>query len=320
MTLKFPKCAVVGCGNWGGNLVRALASLDALGGIVEKNETRALELSKEYHIPVFEFEEVLKNPDIKGIFIATTSSDRGFLVEKAFLHKKHVFLEKPVALTFQEAQDLYVSAMKEDCHIMAGHLLLYHPVFQKMRDMVHSKDLGNIYCIKTARKNFGKFFKQESVLWDLGPHDLSMILALLPESISKFPTHYEKQTLHARDGVEDESETTLLFERIKVQMSLSRLSPYKEQRVTVLGEKGILTFDDTKPWKEKLLYTPLFWDGEDSSKTPVRGDDIFINIPHQEPLKNECLAFLEILEGKKDSQTFLDAMEVVKILEVLQAV
>ena len=163
MTFQFPKCVVVGCGSWGENLVRTLVSLEALGGIVEKNETRALDLSKLYHIPVFEFEDVLKNDEIHGIFIATSSQDRGSLAHQAFEHQKHVFIEKPVAFTEKNAQILYDLALKSNRHIMGGHLLLHHPVFQKMKDMVQKGMIGEVKCLQTSRKNLGKIIKNERI-------------------------------------------------------------------------------------------------------------------------------------------------------------
>ncbi|HQS83689.1 MAG: hypothetical protein B7Y25_01850 [Alphaproteobacteria bacterium 16-39-46] len=318
MTAQFPKCVVVGCGSWGENLVRTLVSLEALGGIVEKNETRALDLSKLYHIPVFEFEDVLKNDAIHGIFIATSSQDRGSLAQQAFEHQKHVFIEKPVAFTEKNAQILYDVSLKSNRHIMGGHLLLHHPVFQKMKDMVQKEMIGEIKCLQTSRKNFGKFFKNESVLWDFGPHDLSMIWELLPTCKKKMPHQITSQALYEREDIADVVETTLLFSDIAVQMSLSRLSPYKEQKIVALGTKGSLCFDDTKPWDEKLLYTPILFNSEDKEALPLKKDEKYIKVPEEEPLKNECLAFLRAIQKNEKSEAFLEALMVTSILEKIQ--
>lgn len=314
---KMPKCVVVGCGNWGKNLVRALASLNALGGVVERNETQALELSKTYHVPVFEFEEALKNSHIDGIMIATASEDRALLAHQAFSHKKHVFLEKPVAFTRKEAAFLYEKALESNCFIMAGHLLLHHPVFKKMLIMIQEGMIGDIRFIQTQRKNFGKFFKIEDALWDFGPHDLSMVWALLRNEKNKHLQKTNTHVLYERQGLSEVFEGTLVFENVSVHMSFSRLSPYKEQRITVVGNKGMLSFDDTKPWSEKLLYIPLSF-SEEEANTPLRGDEKFIYVTQEEPLKNECLAFLNAFQKEEKPKSFLEAIEVTGLVEQLQ--
>jgi len=318
MTIKFPRCVVVGCGSWGENLVRTLVSLHALEGIVEKNETRALELSKFYHVPVFEFEDVLKNEVIQGIFVATTSLERGSLIAQALEHQKHVFIEKPIAFEEKEAQELYQRALKTKNHIMAGHLLLHHPVFQTMKDMVQKGLIGNMRCLQTSRKNFGKFFKNESVLWDFGPHDLSMIWDLLPKDKKKMPDSIVSQVLYERENIPDVIETSLFFSGVGVQMSLSRLSPYKEQKIIALGDKGSLCFDDTKPWDEKLLYTPILFKEKKEDSPPLKGNEELIKIPQEEPLKNECLAFLKAIQNNAKPEAFEEALMVTKILEKIQ--
>ena len=318
MTTQYPRCVVVGCGQWGGHLVRALSELKALAGIVEKNEIRALELSKTYHIPVISFSAALTLPDIQGIFIATPSGERERLAQDALNHQKHVFLEKPAVLREKEGRDLYQKALDQQRYLMAGHLLLYHPVFQKMKEMVKNGTLGEIRAIQTERHNFGKFFKNESVVWDFGPHDLSMILSLLPDDVDPMPLQILKTSLYERGGRADVFESTLIFSKcIKAHLSLSRLSLQKKQSISLIGSMGLLRFDDTKPWDEKLLYAPVSLNEEAPFDPPLRGVEKFIPISQEEPLKKECLAFLKAIQHSERPEGFKSALDVTRILEKL---
>ena len=314
----FPMCAVIGCGDWGKNLVRTLSSLNALGAIVERNESRAQELEAAYGVPILKFDEVLRDPKIEACFIATSGATHASLSNELLSAGKHIFIEKPITYTIQDAKNLYGDAQRLGLYVMAGHLLLYHPVFQKIQEIIQSGSLGDIRLITTRRQNFGKFFKDESVLWDLGPHDLSMILALLSNQ-KLILKQTQKSVLYARGEITDVIDVALFFEgEVAAHMTLSRMSPIKEQTLIVTGTKGILCFDDTNPWAEKLKFISLDLKQENPHEIPVCLGSEFIHVPQEEPLKQECLAFLMAIKEKKKPIQFEEAIRVIEVLEQIE--
>ena len=180
---KIPGIAIIGSGYWGKNLVRNFNSIHALKLICDKNEMILSQFQEEYkNIDVcVAINEVLNREDIEGIVISTPAETHFNLARESLLAGKHVFVEKPLVLQEKEGLELIRIAQSKNRILMVGHLLQYHPVFVKLKELAQSGELGRINYIYSHRLNLGKIRREENILWSFAPHDISMILSLAGE-------------------------------------------------------------------------------------------------------------------------------------------
>jgi predicted dehydrogenase/acetyltransferase-like isoleucine patch superfamily enzyme len=309
--------AVVGSGYWGKNLVRNFNSLSALKLICDKNETVLDDFKKQYpEVNVcLAFNEVLNSPDIGGIAIATPAETHYQLVREALLAGKHVFVEKPLVLNEDEGVELIGLAQERQLILMVGHLLQYHPVFLRLKELARSGELGRINYIYSNRLNLGKIRREENILWSFAPHDISMILSLAgeePESVISTGGNY----LHQK--IADVTTTHLKFPSgMQTHIFVSWLHPFKEQKLVVVGDCKMAVFDDTQPWQDKLLLYPHRIDWQNNMPVPTKGTAEQVEIPQDEPLKCECLHFLDCISNQSEPRT--DGHEGLRVLKVLNA-
>ena len=315
--LKSPSIAVVGSGYWGKNLIRNFHSVNALKLICDKNET-ILNYFKEQYPDIelcLAFSEIINRSDIDGIVIATPAETHYRLAREALLSGKHVYVEKPLVLNEDEGKDLIWLAKKNKLKLMVGHLLQYHPVFIHLKELAHSGQLGRINYIYSNRLNLGKIRREENILWSFAPHDISMILTLAgeePESVMSTGGNY----LHQK--IADVTTTHLEFPSgLQAHIFVSWLHPFKEQKLVVVGDRQMAVFDDTQPWAEKLLLYPHRIDWQNNMPVPAKGASERVEIEHDEPLKLECLHFLECIKNGKAVLT--DGNEGLRVLKVLRA-
>src|SRR5438067_8814872 len=171
--------AVIGCGYWGRNLVRNFAELGSLAAVCDPAQATASQLSARYGAPVTALEPMLRDPAIVGVAIAAPAAQHAALATAALEAGKHVFVEKPLALTVPEAEGLCTLAEQRGRVLMVGHLLQYHPAFIALRELVRDGALGRLQYLYSNRLNLGKVRREEDILWSFAPHDLSMILSLV---------------------------------------------------------------------------------------------------------------------------------------------
>ena len=311
------KVAVIGCGHWGKNLVRNFAELGALGAVSDPNEGLAAQFSAEYNVPALEYDAVLDS-SCEGVVIAAPAPLHADLAEKAFAAGKHVYVEKPLAMSLQEAERMRAAAKQAGKQVMVGHLIRYHAAFQELCRQVENGAIGHLRHIQANRLAMGRIRNTESVLLDLCPHDLSLILALtgsLPLSVRAHGVS------HITPGVVDILSTGLSFEGgVSAMMQTSWISPYKEHRLTVTGSSGALVFDDTKPWPEKLT---LYQDNIQQAGALFmieRSSPIALPVAESEPLKEEVAAFVEVRQTGSPAKTDIEeAVLVQQVLEMMQS-
>jgi len=310
--------AVIGSGYWGKNLVRNYAALGVLKMICDKNEMLLAQFKAQY--PEVDmciaFNDVISRDQINAIVIATPAETHFDLAREALLAGKHVYVEKPLVLHENEAEELISIAKERNLVLMVGHLLQYHPVFQRLQKMVKTGELGRIDYIYSHRLNLGKIRREENILWSFAPHDVSMILSLAgeePENIVATGGNY----LHRK--IADVTTTHLEFSSgLRAHIFVSWLHPFKEQKLVVVGNQKMAVFDDTQAWQEKLLLYPhqIKWQNNVpilAKAEPERIEDI----PEAEPLRLECEHFLGcIREGR---QPLTDGREGLRVLRVLNA-
>jgi predicted dehydrogenase/acetyltransferase-like isoleucine patch superfamily enzyme len=307
------RVAAVGCGYWGKNLVRNFAELGALAAICDPNRDAADELADRYHIPVAEFEAVLHDSEIAGVAIAAPATLHAELARRAIEAGKHVFVEKPLALTLAEAEQLCALAERADRRLMVGHLMQYHPGFGKLRDLVSVGVLGRLEYIYSNRLNLGKVRREEDILWSFAPHDLSMILSLVgqePAEVTAQGGYYLHKT------IADVTTTHLAFPGGEhAHVFVSWLHPFKEQKLVVIGDRAMAVFDDGQPWSRKLLLYPHRIEWREALPVPQRAEADPVPLDEGEPLNLECQHFLDCVATGSRPRT--DGREGLRVLRVL---
>ena len=177
-TLLKRNIAVIGCGYWGKNLIRTANELGCLATVVDKNLDLQKEINNNFNLPNIGFESVLADNKIEGIIIATTADTHFEIGEKCLKNGKHVFIEKPICLSIDDAEKLNALSLKFNKILMTGHLLQYHDHFIALKKKIKSQELGKICKVKSVRKSLGIIRDNEDVIWSFSPHDLSMIFSL----------------------------------------------------------------------------------------------------------------------------------------------
>jgi predicted dehydrogenase len=313
---------VVGLGYWGPNLARNFDDLGALGAVCDPDDEPRERLASRYpHVLVYaNYEDLLADESVDGVVIATPVATHYELARRALAAGKHVFVEKPPAMRAAEMEELVALAEASSLALMPGHLLLYHPGVRKLKELIESHALGEVLCIYGNRQNLGKIRRDENALWSLGVHDLSVILYLLDEEPSEAIAHGRG---FLNRGVEDVVFCYLRFPSGRIaHMHLSWLDPHKMRRITVVGREKMVVFDDMELEQKVTIYDKA----PESAPTSygewlTRSGDVFSpKVPNVEPLKLECQAFLELVNGGGGgARVAADGLKVVRTLERLQA-
>jgi len=314
-----PNIAVIGSGYWGKNLVRNYHQIGALKLICDKNETVLSSFQDQY--PGLEtclaLNDVLSRDDVNGIVIATPAETHFTLAREALLSGKHVYVEKPLVLDEAEGRELIQLAQDQNRVLMVGHLLQYHPVFIRLKELAQTGELGRINYIYSHRLNLGKIRREENILWSFAPHDISMILALAgeePEAVMATGGNY----LHKR--IADVTTTHMEFPSgLRAHIFVSWLHPFKVQQLVVVGERKMAVFDDTQPWLDKLLLYPHKITWQNNIPVPAKAEAERPEIPQAEPLRTECEHFLHCMSnGCKPSTDGAEGLRVLRILNGAQ--
>ena len=312
-----PQIALVGCGYWGKNLCRNFHELGALAQVVdatENGQSTARSIAPEVAV-TSNFEEVLNNPEIKGIALATPAETHCDLAVQAMEKGKDVFVEKPMALTLEDAEKMKTVAEETGRILMVGHLLEYHAAVLKLREMISSGELGEINYIYSNRLNFGKVRTGENALWSFAPHDVAVILRLMgraPVEVSSCGGSY------LTNGIADTTLSNLRFtDESRAHIFVSWLHPFKEQRLVVVGDKKMAIFNDVAPLGEKLQLYPQNVEFDGPMPILKKEDAEFVEHANTEPLREECNHFLECIQSRK--QPLTNAQSGIDVLQVLHA-
>lgn len=317
------RLALFGFGAWGRNLARVADSLDEarLVCIADRREARRREAGVRHPGAdiVAEAEEALARGDVDAVLVAVEAKGHAALVESAAAAGKHVFVEKPLALAPEPARAAAAAAERAGVVLQVGHLLRYHPAVDVLFDVVR-RELGKIRCVSAQRLNFGAVRQDESVLFSLGPHDLSLMLALFGEEPISVAAH---GAAFVRPGVEDLAFVTLRFPGGGLgHMQLSWLDPHKVRRFTVVGEKKMAVFDDMEPREKVKVYDQSV---EQDAAYAVYGENLSLRMGDialpafspREPLRAELEHFVACVRDGKTPRT--PGREGVRVVEILDA-
>jgi predicted dehydrogenase len=298
-----------GLGYWGPNLARNFGELAELRWLCDLSPDQLAEHSARHPgtRTTTSFDEMLDDPELEAVVIATPVVTHYELARQALLAGKHVFVEKPQAQSSEEAEELLSLAQERNLVLMPGYLLLYHPALEMLKQLVHTGDLGDLLYLYGNRQNLGQIRRDENALWSLGAHDLSMILHLVGEEPVEAWARGES---FLRDGIEDVVFCYLRFPSgIVAHMHVSWLDPHKIRKLTVVGRDKMAVFDDMEPERKVTVYDkgPV---ERPASDWQVREGDI--KIPKR-------AHFLSLVQGADDPLAAArQGLAVVRTLELLQ--
>jgi UDP-2-acetamido-3-amino-2,3-dideoxy-glucuronate N-acetyltransferase len=310
-----PRVAVVGSGYWGKNLVRNYYQLGALAWICDTDPEVLARFRQEYPgvRTSRELAEVLGSDESDAVVIATPAATHHRLAASALQAGKHVYVEKPLVLNESEGEELVDLARRGGLVLMVGHLLQYHPIFVRLKQMAGAGELGRINYIYSHRLNLGKIRREENILWSFAPHDISMILSLAGEEPDEVRA---TGGFYLQDFVADVTTTHLRFPSgMRAHIFVSWLHPFKEQKLVVVGERKMAVFDDTLPWEDKLLLYPHQIVTEGEVPVPVKAEAQRVEVAQTEPLRAECQHFLDcIAQGQRPITDGREGLAVLRVL------
>jgi UDP-2-acetamido-3-amino-2,3-dideoxy-glucuronate N-acetyltransferase len=308
---------LIGAGYWGKNHLRNLHELGVLNTVFDINDKTIAHHTSAYPDVRFTKEEdkILENPDVLAVVIAAPAEKHYKLVRKYLHAGKDVLVEKPLALSVEEGEELVRMAESERRVLMVGHVLQYHPAISKLKEIIDFGDLGDIRYIYSSRLNLGKLRVEENVLWSFAPHDISVILMLLnglePKSVHAFGGSYISK------GVFDTTVTEMEFENnVKGHIYVSWLHPFKEQKLIVIGSRKMAVFDDVSV--EKLFLYPYKIDFTGGALPIAQKVECYVvKFGSAEPLREELTHFLDCVEKRSKPKT--DGTEGLRVLRVLES-
>ena len=312
---RTPRVAVVGCGQWGKNLVRTFHGLGALQWLCDSNPD-ALQQQARLAPGVqttTRFDELLAS-DVQAIVLATPAALHYVGARAALRAGKDVFVEKPLALRYSEGSELVELADSLDRVLMVGHILQYHPAIARLHELVAREELGRLWYIYSNRLNLGRVRHEENILWSFAPHDLSVIHSLAgaePDTVSAIGGTY------LQPGIADTTVTNLKFANgVGAHIFVSWLHPYKEQRLVVVGERKMAVFDDTRQTGKLRIHDKGFqW--TDGVPVPRNDAETVLEIDDAEPLRLECEHFLGCVTRR--TRPLTDGASALSVLRVLEA-
>jgi predicted dehydrogenase len=315
--------AVVGLGYWGPNLARNVESIPGarLAWCCDADALTHARLAPGFRSTRFtdSLDEVLADPELDGVMLATPVSTHAELAVRVLEAGKHCFVEKPLAQSVAGAERAVAAADAAGRLLMVGHLLEYHPGVRRLAEVVQSGELGTVHYIYTNRLNLGQLRADENALWSLGAHDVSVILALAGEEPSELDARGE---CYMRPGIEDVVFAYLRFASgLTAHLHLSWLDPHKERRLTVVGSRRMATFDDMELERKLTIYDKGFDESTDSWGEYITrsGDVTSPRIPNAEPLRLECEHFVHCIANDETPRSDgASGLRVVRVLEGLQ--
>jgi predicted dehydrogenase len=310
------RIAHIGYGYWGRNLARNFAELNALAAVVDENRAAAEEAAARFGVHARSFDEVLADPSVDGVSLASPAPLHASQAGRALEAGKHVFVEKPLALDIGDAEKICELARRHGRKLMVGHLLQYHPAFAALRDLVRRGGLGSIRYAYSNRLSLGKFRAEENVMWSFAPHDFSMLLSLFGEEPSSVTAQGNVSFL---PGVADIASVQTHFPSGgSAHVLTSWMHPFKEQRLVVIGEKAAAVFEDSgSDWDKKLAIYRHGFDMSGPAPVPTKAEPEYVVVPKSEPLRNECAHFLECIDSGREPLT--NGEEGLRVLRLLNA-
>ena len=319
--MKRLRVGVVGAGAWGRNHVRTIAGLaEAELAAVCDTDTKVRErLARQYPAALVTADFAALLGAVDAVIVASPAATHAAVAQQAIAAGKPVLVEKPFALSVRDAEAVARQGAERGVPVLAGHLLVYHPAVERLRDMVQKGELGKVFYLYGLRVNLGQVRKDENALWSFGPHDVSVALYLLGEQPVRVAAHGKS---YLQPAIEDVVFLAMEFASgVLAHVQMSWLDPHKERKLTVVGARKMVVFDDMEPREKLRIYDkgvdrpPEY--GSFGESLAIREGDIFIpRIPAVEPLAAELTHFVRAARGAEAPRaTAEDGVRVVRVLE-----
>ena len=309
------RICVVGAGKWGKNHINTLNRLNCLAAVVDKDDDQLSLFKKKYpSVKTYNNVSETMGNNYDGYIVATTAHTHFEITRLLLENHKHVLVEKPITLNSVDAIKLHNLSVENGTNLMVGHVLLFHPAFQKIKSLLDDGTLGQLQYMYSNRLNLGTIRTEENVFWSFAPHDI----ALYQYFTNSFP---DKITSHGsdvlQDGIHDTTITTIEYpNNVMGHIFVSWLHPFKEHRFVVVGSKGMIRFEDSVEGKPLVLYDKSV-DWEDGKPIPHSGSTRHVEYDDRMPLTAELQYFINHLNGDPIAiNNSENAIEVIKILEL----
>jgi predicted dehydrogenase len=314
------KVAVIGAGAWGRNHVRTLATLAEaeLVAVCDVSAKRREEMRQSYPriLVTDDLDAALRGAE--AVVVATSAATHADLASAAIERGLPVLVEKPFALSVADAERVAALAEARRVPVVVGHLLLFHPAVERLRAMIDARELGDIYYLYSQRVNLGQVRPDENALWSFGPHDISVATHLLDAAPVRVAAHGRS---YLQPGIEDVVFLTMEFESgVMAHVQMSWLDPHKERRLTVVGSRRMVVFDDMHPREKLEIYDkgvdrPPEYRSYGESLSIREGDIYLPRIPNVEPLAAELAHFTAVAQGKAPPRSGVESgIDVVRVL------
>lgn len=326
------RVGLIGVGRWGPNLLRNLLALDAadVRMVADLDPRRLRELQPHLGpaVPTTDYRRILASSEVDAVVIATPPSTHAPLAREALEARKHVLVEKPLATSVTDAVELIALAKQHGRILMVGHTSLYTPAVRRLKAYLRGGDLGDVRYLYTRRLNLGRVRPDINALWEIGPHEISIVLYLLDE----LPTEVSAQAFdYVQPGVADVVFMTLVFRgRVAAHLHLSWLDPQKERRVVVVGSRKMAVYDDTAADAKLLIYDRGIEPASSVSHARTSNGELGMPIVRSggveapqldasEPLRVECAHFIECIQhGRAPLTGGEQALAVIRVLDAAQ--
>jgi UDP-2-acetamido-3-amino-2,3-dideoxy-glucuronate N-acetyltransferase len=310
------RICVIGGGRWGNNHIKTLAKMGCLAAIAETNLEKLNEL-------------LVKYPEIKGYtdineavaakydgYTLATQAETHYTIGRNLIEKGlNVLMEKPMTLLSSESEELVKLAKKSGSRLMVGHVLLFHPAYQKIKEVIDSGKLGQLYYLYSTRLNLGTVRTEESVFSSFAPHDISILNYLTGTQASYIEAKGGK---YLQENICDCTITQIEYPgNIHAYIFVSWLHPYKQQLLVVVGSKGMISFDDSTKEKEIHFYNKRI-DFENGMPIKIEEPNEIIAYEKKMPLEEELRYFVEHLDSAIEINNGTAGYEAVKVLETVQ--
>jgi predicted dehydrogenase len=321
------KIGIIGCGYWGPKLARNFHDIPSslLAMVSDLREERLADIQQLYPdvVTTRNYEDMLDS-DLDAVVIATPVNTHYPLAKEVLRAGKHVFIEKPITSHSAQAEDLVCLANEQGLTLMVGHTFVYNPAVQAIREIIQSNQLGRIYYLNSTRVNLGLLQPDINVMWDLGPHDISILQYILgkdPIKVSARGAFYVNTFRKLHEVVY----MVLVFaDGVMANLRLSWLDPVKQRQITVVGSDKMLVYDDIADDKvviyDKGVDLPPYSVTEEEFRASYRHGDVAVHpLAWSEPMRVECEHFLECIRtGEKPISSGVEGAKVLKVLETAQ--
>ena len=305
------KICVVGGGGWGKNHIKTLDKLGHLGAIIDSNNEILNSYSSMKNCQLHNSITESLDFSYDGYIVATPAETHYKIAKDLINNSKNVLIEKPICLNSKESEDLIALAKRNEVFIMGGHLLLFHPAFIKIKEIINSKELGDLLYMYSNRINFGKIRQHENALWSLAPHDISLFLFFANSPITKL--HYNGSDI-LNNKIDDSSISTFEFKNgAKGHIFVNWYNPFKEHKFVIVCSKGMVTYEDSSDKKQVILHKK-----KHSNFELVDNGIEIVDYDSSYPLDNQLKYFISSVQQKFFNYENIHlSSDVVKILEKL---